>query len=92
MRAVTVRGWQKITTPAGTFDAILLDIVMTLDDETFWRFPTQCQYRAWYAPAVGGIVSETKRSQWIDKGSQDGFSFHPGQNATIQLTSFTPGR
>jgi hypothetical protein len=92
VRAVSVRGWQKVTTPAGTFDAILLDIVMTLDDETFWRFPTQCQYRAWYAPEVGNIVSETKRSQWIDKGSQDGFAFHPGQNATIQLTSFTRGK
>jgi len=92
VRAVTVRGWQKITTPAGTFDAILLDIVMTLDDETFWRFPTQCQYRAWYSPEVGNIVRETKRSQWIDKGGQDGFAFHPGQNATIELTSFTRGR
>ena len=92
VRAVSVGGWEKITTPAGTFDAVLLNIVMTLDDETFWRFPTQCQYRAWYAPAVGNIVSETKRSSWIDKGGQDGFAYHPGQNATIQLTSFTHGK
>ena len=92
VRSVSVGGWQKITTPAGTFDAILLNIVMTLDDETFWRYPTLCQYRAWYAPEVGQIVSETKRSEWRDKGGQDASAFHPGQNATIELTSFTRGR
>jgi hypothetical protein len=92
VRAVSIGGWRKITTPAGTFDAILLAIIMTLDDETFWRYPTECQYRAWYAPAVGNIVSETKRSQWRDKGGQDASAYHPGQNATIELTSFTPGR
>ena len=91
VRAVSVGGWQKITTPAGTFDAILLRVVMTLDDETFWRYPTQCEYRAWYAPAVGNIVRETKRSSYLDKGGLDA-AYHPGQNATIELTSFTPGK
>jgi len=92
VRSVSVGGWQRITTPAGTFDAILLRVVMTLDDETFWRFPTQAQYRAWYSPEVGNIVSESKRSEWRDKGGQDAVAFHPGQNATIELTSFTRGR
>ena len=33
----SVGGYEKITTPAGTFDAIRLKVFMRLDDETFWR-------------------------------------------------------
>ena len=91
-RHVTVGGYEKITTPAGTFDAIGLRVIMQMDDETFWRYPTECNYLVWYAPAVGAPVREEKRSQWRDKGGQDASGYHPGQNATVELTSFTRGR
>ena len=39
-RYVRVRGWEKVTTPAGTFDALVMHVVMWLDDEEFWRYPT----------------------------------------------------
>jgi hypothetical protein len=92
-RHVSVGGYQKITTPAGTFDAIGLRVIMQMDDETFWRFPTECNYLVWYAPAVGASVREDKRSQWRDKGGgQDASGYHPGQNAIVELTSFTRGR
>jgi hypothetical protein len=92
VRFVTVGGWRQIATPAGTFDAIGMRVTMTLDDETFWRFPTQADYLVWYAPAVGAAVREERRSQWRDKGGQDAVGFHPGQNATVELVSFTRGR
>jgi len=92
-RSVTVGGYEKITTAAGTFDAIGMRIFMQMDDETFWRFPTECNYLVWYAPAVGASVREQKTSQWRDKGGgQDASGYHPGQNAIIELTSFTRGR
>jgi hypothetical protein len=91
-RHVSVGGYQKITTPAGTFDAIGLRVIMQMDDETFWRYPTECNYLVWYAPAVGASVREEKTSQWRDKGGQDASGYHPGQNATVELTSFTRGR
>lgn len=91
-RLVTVGGYEKVTTPAGTFDAIRMRVIMQMDDETFWRFPTECNYLIWYAPAVGASVREHKTSQWRDKGGQDASGFHPGQNANVELVSFTRGR
>ena len=92
-RYVTVGGYEKITTPAGTFDAIGMRIFLQMDDETFWRYPTEGNYVVWYAPAVGASVRETKTSQWRDKGGGfDSSGYHPGQNATIELVSFTRGR
>ena len=43
-RYVRLSGWDKVSTPAGTFDAISMQVVMRLDDETFWRWPTTCNY------------------------------------------------
>ena len=91
-RTVTVGGYEKVTTPAGTFDAIRMSVIMQMDDETFWRFGTQCNYEIWYAPAVGATVREQKRSEWRDKGGQDAVAFHPGQNAVVELVSWTRGR
>jgi hypothetical protein len=88
-RQVRVHGYETVTTPAGTFDALRLTVIMTLDDETFWRFPTQCEYTLWYAESVGAMVQERKRSSFRDKGGQDAAAYHPGQNAEIELVSFT---
>ena len=91
-RYVTVGGRRTITTPAGTFDAIGMRVLMQLDDETFWRYATQCNYLIWYAPAVGAVVHEHKESQWRDKGGQDAVGYHPGQYTDIDLVSYTRGR
>jgi hypothetical protein len=87
-----VAGWEKVTTPAGTFDAIRIDIVMHLDDELFWRRATDCSYVVWYAPAVRGIVREAKEAQYFEKGGrQDGVAAIRRQHAIVELTQFTPG-
>jgi hypothetical protein len=90
-RHVTVGGWDKVPTPAGTFDAIRMRIILTMDDETFWRWPTEGNFLVWYAPAVGASVREEKRSHYREKGGLD-VAFVPGQNATLELVSFTPGK
>jgi len=89
-RQVSVGGYESVTTPAGTFDAIRMRIFMQLDDETFWRFPTQCNYVLWYAPAVKGWVKQEQRSYYREKDTTSG-ALVPGQNATIELVSFTAG-
>jgi hypothetical protein len=91
-RHTSVGSWEKVTTPAGTFDAIRMRVIMQLDDEEFWRWPTEGNYVVWYAPEVGNAVREERRSQWRDKGAQDAVGFHPGQNEVVELTSFTRGR
>jgi len=90
-RSVSVRGYEQVATPAGTFDAIRLNVIMQMDDEEFWRWPTECNYVIWYAPSVGASVREQKRSGWRDKGGQDAVAYHPGQNAEIELVSFRRG-
>jgi hypothetical protein len=91
-RYVRVRGWEKVTTPAGTFDAIVMHVIMRLDDEEFWRYATQCNYTVWYAPAVRGVVREEKRASYLEKSSdRDHSGWIPTQNAVVELVSFTPG-
>jgi hypothetical protein len=90
---VRVGGWDKITTPAGTFDAIRLRVMMRLDDEEFWRYPTTCNYLVWYAPAIHGVVREEKEAQYREKGDQmDGAVAIRSQHAVVELVSFTPGK
>lgn len=89
-RYVRVGGWQKVTTAAGTFDAISMRISMWLDDETFWRFPTSCSYLLLYSPAVRGMVHEEKEAEYLDKSMPNG-TFR-SQHAVLDLISFTPGK
>jgi len=89
---VRVRGWEKVTTPAGTFDALVMHVVMWLDDEEFWRYATQCNYSVWYAPAVRGVVRAEKRAEYREKGGDfDSGAQIRTQNAVMELLSFTPG-
>jgi hypothetical protein len=89
---VRVRGWEKVTTPAGTFDALAMHVVMHLDDEEFWRYATQSNYTVWYAPAVRGVVRAERRAEYRERGSRFDLGGRiPTQNAVVELLSFTPG-
>jgi len=89
---VRVRGWEKVTTPAGTFDALDMFVVTRLDDEEFWRYPTVGNYSVWYSPAVRGIVKQQKEATYREKdGALDGGATIRTQRTAIELISFTPG-
>ena len=88
-RYVTVGDWKKVPTPAGTFDALALRVLMRLDDEEFWRHPTMCNYLVWYAPAVGATVREEKDAEYWEKGDRmDGMGAVRAQHTLIELVSF----
>jgi len=88
-----VRRWEKVSTPAGTFDAVLLQIVMHLDDDDFWRTSTECNYAVWYAPQARAIVRAEERAQYSERdGGLEGGAVIRTQNAVVELVSFTPGR
>jgi len=91
VRHVTTGGYESVMTPGGTFDAVKLRVVMTLDDETFYRYATECTSTIWYAPSVGAAVQVQNRSQWRDKGDQNAAAYHPGVLSEIKLTSYTRG-
>lgn len=88
-RWVNVGGWRKITTPAGTFDAIAMRVYMHLDDEEFWRDRTDCTYLLWYAPAVRAVIREEKEAQYYEKSGRFDTGPVRSQHALVELVSFT---
>jgi len=90
-RYARVEGWEKVSTPAGSFDAIRMRVFMQLDDEEFWRQATHCDYLVWYAPAVGAPVREQKNSYYFEKGDLRDTAYVRSQYTTIELVSFTRG-
>ena len=89
-RFVRVGGWEKVSTPAGVFDAIRMRVMMRLDDEEFWRYPTMCNYLIWYAPAVGAPVREEKDAEYYEKGEElDGTGAIRAQHTLLELTSYS---
>ena len=90
-RFAQVGGWDKVQVPAGEFDAIRLRVIMRLDDETFWRFATECNYEIWWSPAAGASVRESKIATYLDKGDSLNAIQHRSQNALLELTSFRRG-
>lgn len=90
-RYVHVAGWERIATPAGTFDALRMRVFMRLDDEEFWRGPTECSYLVWYAPSVGATVREEKSARYFEKSDRRDGGAIRAQNTEIQLVSFHRG-
>ncbi len=86
----STRNWEKTTTPAGTFDAIRVDALITLDDSTPFRNATNCNFTYWYAPAVRGTVRESRSAQYTQSGGIWGVT--PVLKASYELASFTPGK
>jgi hypothetical protein len=90
-RFAQVGGWDKVQTPAGEFDAIRLRVIMRLDDETFWRHATECNYEIWWSPAAGASVREVKYADYLERGdSRDAIRIR-SQNALLELASFRRG-
>jgi len=89
-RQVTVGGYESVTTTAGTFDAIGMRVVLTLDDETPFRWATQCTGVVRYAPLVANAVRVEYTCWWREKGDDQAMNL-PGPNPVLQLTSYTRG-
>jgi len=86
-----VEGWTNVTTPAGTFDAQQIRVIMRLDDSTFWRSETNCDYLILYSPKVGASVHEEKNAFYVERGDPLQAMVR-AQNTVIDLVSFTPGK
>ena len=84
----SVRGWEKVRVPSGEFDAIILRVFNHLDDETFWRYATACNYEIWWSPAAGASVRENKFATYREKNQGTFVVEHRSQNTVLELTSF----
>jgi hypothetical protein len=88
LRTVNVGGYQNVTTPAGTFDALSMRVILTLDDETAFRWPTECTGLVRYAPTAAAAATIEYRCLSRDKGDRD-IVQRPGPNPSLQLTSYS---
>ena len=64
--SATVVGWERVTVPAGTFDALVVERAVF---DGFWdytRKQSEIREREWYAPAIGRVVRKEGRSQYLD--------------------------
>jgi hypothetical protein len=87
-RFVKVGGYEKVDTPAGTFDAIVMRVLMYVDDNNPFRYPTNCNYVVWWSEQVGAMVRKTKYATYRERGdSVDGFEIR-AQNTTMELASY----
>ena len=90
-RFVRVGGFEKVTTPAGTFDAVLMRTIMSVDDNNPFRWPFQCNYETWFAPSVGAMVREFKLATYRERGDgRDAIDIR-AQNMTVELASYQRG-
>ena len=88
--AMRARGWDNQAVPAGSYDAIRVDVQMTLDDSTPFRYATECNLSYWYSPAVRGTVREQRWAQYFQIGDIQGRM--PVLSKYYELASFTPGK
>lgn len=91
LRYVKVGGWETIATAAGSFDAIVLREIMQLDLNDAFKYPMQCNYEIWWAPAVGGVVRETKSATYREKGDMGSAVDFRSQNTVLELVSYRRG-
>jgi len=90
-RYVKVGGYEKVSTPAGTFDAIVMRILMSCNVNNPFRFPTQCNYVVWWAEKAGAMVRETKYAEYRERGDGMDAATIRAQNTVIELASYTRG-
>jgi hypothetical protein len=88
-RFVRVGGYEKATVPAGTFDAIVMRILMSVDDNNPFRWPTNANYVVWWSEKAGAMVRATKYATYRERGDGRDAAEIRAQNTTIELASFT---
>jgi hypothetical protein len=91
LRYVKVGGWENVTTPAGSFDAIVMRELMQLDLNDPFKYPMQCNYEIWWAPAAAGVVRETKDATYREKGDMGSAVDFRSQNTVLELASYRRG-
>lgn len=89
-----VNGWQRVTVPAGTFDAVAVHRAAYSGVETFDRTQEYIVEDDWYAPAVNNVVASSYRSDYRDKtqNGDDDNGWRSGAWTQIELIEYRPAR
>jgi len=86
-----VRGWEKVTVPAGEFNAIKIVKHIYVGDGQWRRSPTRITEVDWYAPQAGAVVKRVHDSQYDDYRKERD-ALMKGDRIRWELVNHTPGR
>ncbi len=89
-----VPGWQRVTAPAGAFDAVFVQRAAYSGAATFERTQEYIVENNWYAPAVNNVVVGSYRSQYKDKTQSDppDYGWRNNDWTLIELLEYRPAR
>lgn len=90
-----VSSWQRVTVPAGSFDAIFVQRAAYSGASTFERTQEFITEHDWYAPAVNNVAAGSYRSQYRDKtqNGDDGKSgWYDNDWTVVELVKYLPAR
>lgn len=89
---VNVLGWERMASPVGETDALMMFVFTLFDDEEFWRWPARGTYKVWYAPAVNNVLYAERHASFIEKVEARAAIEIPVQHETVRLISYTRGQ
>jgi hypothetical protein len=86
--------WQRVTVPAGAFDAIAVERQAYSGAPSRTRSQEYITERDWYAPAVNNIVMGSYRSEYRDKtkGDEELSSWFLNDWTLVELVEYRPAR
>ncbi|MDR0588411.1 MAG: hypothetical protein LBG61_05520 [Burkholderiales bacterium] len=84
------KGWQKIASPHGDVDALLLESSVLFDDENPWYYASRGKECAWYAPSVNNVVWIERDVARLEKGDARSGMIIPVVRASFRLTDYRP--
>jgi hypothetical protein len=89
-----VMGAERVSTPAGTFDALKIRRLVYAGDWDGFLRETQILQLDWYAPALGRSVRTESNSQWQDTSrcSRSGCTWFRGDWDVLELVSYGAAR
>lgn len=91
-RTVRVGGYETVTVPAGTFNAITMRSLMSVEDNNPFRWPTEANYVTWWSGDAGNVVRMTKYATYRERGDGRESVAIRAQNTTIELASLSRAR
>lgn len=92
-----VSGWQRVTVPAGAFDAILVRRAAYSGVATFDRTQEYINEDDWYAPAVNNVVAGSYRSNYKNKNENSdsgggNSGWYENDWTLVELIEYRPAR
>jgi hypothetical protein len=87
---LSVQGWEKVTVPAGSFDALRIVRLINFEHPDIFRYFPERTDTAWYAPQVGRWIKREWTGDYMSGGPTSARNRTREDWVTWQLTAYEP--